>query len=163
DLAVAVAGAVGMAAFPLAPPPVLVGLLDEVRRRTVRTVGLNILVPFLDDDECVDIGAQRLDLVEFFRADPAARLVDRVHAGGAAGARLGTRFVATREADAHPHYQRALVEAAATDTILTTEFATMWPDAPHRVLASCIQQARELDGEIAGEAVFAGMTVPVPA
>jgi nitronate monooxygenase len=240
DLAVAVAdaGAVGMVAFPLAPPPVLVGLLDEVRRRTVRPVGLNIVVPFLDDEECVDIGAQRLDLVEFFWSDPAAWLVERVHAGGAraawqvgsvsearaaadagcdlvivqgseagghvrgtrallplpadvlhavdvpvlaaggiatarslaavlaagaAGARLGTRFVATPEADAHPHYQRALVEAAATDTVLTTQFATMWPDAPHRVLASCIQRARELDDEIAGHAVLAGMTVPVPA
>ena len=52
----------------------------------------------------------------------------------ASGAMLGTRFVATIEANAHPAYQRALMEAHANDTVLTTCFQDGWPNAPHRAL-----------------------------
>jgi NAD(P)H-dependent flavin oxidoreductase YrpB (nitropropane dioxygenase family) len=62
-------------------------------------------------------------------------------AAGADAVRVGTRFVATVEADAHPDYQAALVAARAEDTVLSTAFAVGWPDAPHRVLASCIEAA----------------------
>ncbi|MBE3560820.1 MAG: nitronate monooxygenase [Ktedonobacteraceae bacterium] len=37
---------------------------------------------------------------------------------GAEGIELGTRFVAVRESNAHPHYQQALVEAQETDTMI---------------------------------------------
>ncbi|MHB8598084.1 MAG: NAD(P)H-dependent flavin oxidoreductase [Ktedonobacteraceae bacterium] len=37
---------------------------------------------------------------------------------GAEGIELGTRFVAVRESNAHPHYQQALVEAKETDTVI---------------------------------------------
>ncbi|WP_217554515.1 nitronate monooxygenase family protein [Streptomyces sp. GbtcB6] len=238
DLAVAVAnaGALGMVAFPLAPPPVLTQLLDQVTARTRGAVGLNVIVPFLDDPACLDIAAQRLRLVEFFWADPDPDLVARVHSGGAlaawqvgslreakaaqdagcdlvvvqgteagghlrgerallplpdevldavdlpvvaaggiatgrgvaavlaagaAAARLGTRFVATDEADAHPDYKRALV--AATETEITDTFAVMWPDAPHRVIASCVERARATEAEFVGDIEFGGAEMRVPA
>ena len=37
---------------------------------------------------------------------------------GAEGIELGTRFVAVRESNAHPHYQQALVEAKEADTVI---------------------------------------------
>ena len=53
---------------------------------------------------------------------------------GAAGALLGTRFVATPESDAHEVYHRALISAQAEDTVRTCCFDISWPNAPHRVL-----------------------------
>jgi nitronate monooxygenase len=55
-------------------------------------------------------------------------------AAGAAGAMLGTRFVATEEADVHSEWTTRLVAATAADTVLTGLFDGGWPDAPHRVL-----------------------------
>ncbi|WP_181797575.1 nitronate monooxygenase, partial [Streptomyces sp. WELS2] len=103
DLAVAVAdaGALGMVAFPLAPPPVLTRLLDQVTARTEGAVGLNVIVPFLDDPACLDIAARRLGLVEFFWADPDPALVRRVHDGGAlAGWQVGSVAEARAAQDA---------------------------------------------------------------
>ncbi|HET9081739.1 MAG TPA: nitronate monooxygenase [Trebonia sp.] len=91
-----------------------------------------------------------------------ARGVAAVLAAGAAGARLGTRFVATREAGAHPAYVQALLGASAADTVLTTAFSGMWPDAPHRVLRSCIQAAQAApDGPVA-QMSFGATQIPVP-
>lgn len=53
---------------------------------------------------------------------------------GADGAALGTRFVATEEADAHPDYQDHVVAADATDTEHTQLFDKGWPGRPHRVV-----------------------------
>ena len=50
-------------------------------------------------------------------------------AAGATGVRVGTRFVATPEANSHPDYVDALVRAQAADTVLTTALSVMWPDA----------------------------------
>ncbi|MGI5517494.1 NAD(P)H-dependent flavin oxidoreductase [Streptomyces sp. CA-106131] len=240
DLAAAVseAGGLGMVAFPTATPEILTGLLEEVRQRTTRPVGINFILPLLQDDACIDIAAQRMFVVEFFWAPPSPRLVARVQAGGALtawqvgsveeareaayagcdfvvvqgaeagghvrgsqallplvsevtehvdipvvaaggiatgrsvaavlaagadGARIGTRFVATTETDAHPEYQQALIRATSADTVLTTQFSVMWPDAPHRVLLGSVERARALDTDIAGEAVLAGAPVSVPA
>jgi NAD(P)H-dependent flavin oxidoreductase YrpB (nitropropane dioxygenase family) len=58
-------------------------------------------------------------------------------AAGADAVRVGTRFVASAESAAHPQYVEALTAASAHDTVLTTAFSQGWPDAPHRVLASC--------------------------
>lgn len=55
---------------------------------------------------------------------------------GADAVRIGTRFVATKEAGAHPAYVEALV--SGRETALTTAFDHGWPDAPHRVLASAL-------------------------
>jgi hypothetical protein len=38
----------------------------------------------------------------------------------------------------------------------------MWPNAPHRVLRSCIEAARSIDEETVGETLVAGMAIPVP-
>ena len=55
---------------------------------------------------------------------------------GADAVRIGTRLVATTEADVHPAYADALVDASNDDTVLTETFAMGWPKAPHRVLRS---------------------------
>jgi nitronate monooxygenase len=53
--------------------------------------------------------------------------------GGAWGAMLGTRFVATIECHAHPAYKREVVAAHAQDTALSICFQDGWP-AMHRAL-----------------------------
>jgi NAD(P)H-dependent flavin oxidoreductase YrpB (nitropropane dioxygenase family) len=63
-----------------------------------------------------------------------ARGVAAAMALGAAGAWMGTRFVATRESAAHPVYKNALVKAVETDAVRTQVFEGGWPGAPHRVL-----------------------------
>ena len=63
-----------------------------------------------------------------------ARGVVAALALGAEGAVLGTRFLATSEANAHPHYKQKLLEAAETDTVRTILFGHGWPNAPHRTL-----------------------------
>lgn len=68
-------------------------------------------------------------------------------AAGAAAVRVGTRFVATQESDAHPAYVDALIQARAEDTMLTETFSVGWPDAPHRVLSSCVQAAESFTGD----------------
>jgi NAD(P)H-dependent flavin oxidoreductase YrpB (nitropropane dioxygenase family) len=54
---------------------------------------------------------------------------------GAAGAWIGTRFLASREAAIHPRYRELLFAACEDDTIIVKElFDVTWPKAPHRVL-----------------------------
>jgi enoyl-[acyl-carrier protein] reductase II len=53
---------------------------------------------------------------------------------GAAGVWVGTRLVASREANAHDEYKRRLVAATEADTVVTMLFGPEWPDAPMRVL-----------------------------
>src|SRR5204862_4199517 len=82
-----------------------------------------------------------------------AKAVKAVLAAGADAARVGTRFVAAEEADTHPEYAQALIDAHAQDTVLTTACGVMWPEAPHRVLKSCIGAADAFGGESVGERV----------
>jgi nitronate monooxygenase len=91
-----------------------------------------------------------------------ARDLAAVLACGAAGARVGTRFVATTESGAHPSYVEALIAATARDTCLTEAFSVMWPNAPHRVLRSSIAAAKALAGEVVGETQLGDQIVPVP-
>src|SRR5438874_9428508 len=54
---------------------------------------------------------------------------------GAQGVSLGTRFVASDEANAHPEYKRRIVSSTAADTVYTEDlYDVWWPDAPHRAL-----------------------------
>ena len=54
---------------------------------------------------------------------------------GAQGVSLGTRFVASEESRAHPEYKRRIVQAAAADTVYTTDlYDISWPGAPTRTL-----------------------------
>jgi nitronate monooxygenase len=65
---------------------------------------------------------------------------------GAAGAMLGTRFLATREAAIHPDYKAALLAAKAEDTTFTNCFDGVWPFAMHRVLRNSTFTAWEAAG-----------------
>jgi NAD(P)H-dependent flavin oxidoreductase YrpB (nitropropane dioxygenase family) len=109
-------------------------------------------------------------------------------AAGADGVRVGTRFVAAHESNAHPGYVEALIAAEAGGTVLTEAFSSNWPEAPHRVLrssvaaldataedvvayretaagevpierASSIPPARNVRGAIAAMALYAGESV----
>jgi NAD(P)H-dependent flavin oxidoreductase YrpB (nitropropane dioxygenase family) len=59
--------------------------------------------------------------------------VSRALRDGAAAAMLGTRYVATVEANAHPDYKRALVAAKSADTAFTNCFDIDWPYSMVRV------------------------------
>ena len=85
-----------------------------------------------------------------------ARTVAAVLAAGAAAARVGTRFLGTAEADVHDSYVDALVAAGPEDTVLTTTFSVMWPDAPHRVLRSCVEAVEAIDDDVIGEMEMPG-------
>src|SRR5215470_221706 len=79
----------------------------------------------------------------------------------AAALRVGTRFVAAQESDAHPAYVDALIHARAEDTVLTERFSVGWPDAPHRVLRSCVEAAESFTGDMVGQGAIGGETYPV--
>lgn len=86
-------------------------------------------------------------------------------AAGAAGVRVGTRFVAAAEAEPHPSYVEKLVAAEAKDSVLTEAFSTGWPNAPHRVLRSSVEAAERFQGDVVGERVrpwAPDVRVPVP-
>lgn len=53
---------------------------------------------------------------------------------GAAGAWLGTRFLATEEAHVHRQYRQRVIDATETETVYATLFDEGWPETPHRVL-----------------------------
>ena len=53
---------------------------------------------------------------------------------GADGVWLGTRFLATPEANIAAVYRERVLDAAETDTVRTELFDVGWPDQPHRVL-----------------------------
>lgn len=70
---------------------------------------------------------------------------------GASAVRIGTRFIAATESEAHPDYVDRLIRASAEDSILTEAFSTNWPNAPHRVLRNCIQAMQRATGEVIGD------------
>jgi len=54
---------------------------------------------------------------------------------GAQGVSLGTRFVASHEANVHPEYKARVVASSAVDAVYTEDlFDIGWPNAPHRAL-----------------------------
>jgi len=75
-------------------------------------------------------------------------------ASGASAVRVGTRFVAAEESDAHPSYVTKLIEAEAKDTVLTEAFSANWKNAPHRVLRSSLEAAQDFKGDVVGERVY---------
>lgn len=72
--------------------------------------------------------------------------IRRVINSGAAGAVLGTRFMATVESDGNDVYKRALVEAGVNSTVYTNCFNGDW-QAMHRVLRNSTFLAWEAEGE----------------
>ena len=94
-----------------------------------------------------------------------ARSLARVIDAGAAGARIGTRFVATHESGAHPDYKQAIIEAAAGSTEITDAFAVcpLCATYPHcRVLKRAIDAVRHTHDDVVGEATLGDASFPVP-
>ena len=90
---------------------------------------------------------------------------------GADGVVMGTRFLATPEANAHPVYKAGLVAASEEDTVRTILFGHGWPDAPHRALRTrfvkeWVDRERQTqdsrsDEPIIGRAVIGGAEIPI--
>jgi NAD(P)H-dependent flavin oxidoreductase YrpB (nitropropane dioxygenase family) len=90
---------------------------------------------------------------------------------GADAVRIGTRLVATTEADVHADYAAALIAASAADTAITEAFSRGWPSAPHRVLRHCLHTpeaprarsplppTRDFMGDVGTAALYAGDSV----
>lgn len=74
------------------------------------------------------------------------RRIAELRSQGAAATMLGTRFLATQEADAHAAYKHRLVEAAAESTVYTNCFDLGWPYAMVRVLRNSTFEAWEAAG-----------------
>ena len=83
----------------------------------------------------------------------SGRALAAVLAAGADGARIGTRFVAAEEAEAHPRYVEALIAARPTDTVRSDTFALDYPGAPHRALRSSVAAVQTFQGDVVGEFV----------
>jgi NAD(P)H-dependent flavin oxidoreductase YrpB (nitropropane dioxygenase family) len=100
-----------------------------------------------------------------------ARGVVAVLALGAQAAALGTRFLASAESRAHPHYKQRMLEADEEGTVRTILFGHGWPNAPHRTLRTAFVQrwlGREARGQesrpdepVVGHTVIGGQTMPV--
>jgi nitronate monooxygenase len=91
-----------------------------------------------------------------------ARGVAAALAAGADGVRVGTRFVAAEESDAHPAWKQAVVEARAEDSVVSTAFNAGMPvPGPHRVLRRSIDAAEALPDEDVGVVRLAGGEIPV--
>jgi NAD(P)H-dependent flavin oxidoreductase YrpB (nitropropane dioxygenase family) len=87
-----------------------------------------------------------------------ARSVAAVLVMGAAGVRVGTRFIAAEESNAHPDYVKAVIDAKAEDSVRTSLFHVDCPLCPstHGVLRSAIEAAEALDKEVVAEVEIGG-------
>jgi nitronate monooxygenase len=93
-----------------------------------------------------------------------ARSIAAVLQAGAAGVRMGTRFIAASESNAHPEYVEALIAAGAEDSVLTTLFEVDCPMCPatHRVVRSALELAEGLPDRPLGEMEVSGLHYPIP-
>ena len=68
-----------------------------------------------------------------------------------------------RRRGAHPEYVKALIAGEPEDTVVTEAFAEGWPNAPHRVLRFCIEEAQNFKGDVVGykKLISTGEMVPV--
>lgn len=73
----------------------------------------------------------------------SGRSIAAVLAAGAAGVRMGTRFIAAAESNAHPDYVKAVIAARAEDSVRTNRFHVDCPLCPstHGVLRQAIEAA----------------------
>jgi NAD(P)H-dependent flavin oxidoreductase YrpB (nitropropane dioxygenase family) len=88
----------------------------------------------------------------------SARSVAAVLAAGGAGVRVGTRFIAASESNAHPAYVQALIAARAEDSVRTTKFHVECKLCPstHGVLRSALAAAEAFEGDVVGEIEVGG-------
>ena len=94
----------------------------------------------------------------------SARSIAAVLQAGAAGVRMGTRFIAAAESNTHPEYVEALIAAGAEDSVLTTLFEVDCPMCPatHRVVRSALKLAEGLPDRPLGEMEVSGSHYPIP-
>ncbi len=78
---------------------------------------------------------------------------------GADAAWLGTRFLATPEANVHRLYRERVLEADETDTEYATLFDEGWPDVPHRVVENDTVADWDAAGRPEGDRPGEGETV----
>ena len=91
-----------------------------------------------------------------------ARGVAAVFAAGAEGARVGTRFIAATESEAHPEWVQAVLDARATDAVVSHAFNVGMPaPGPHRVLRSSLAAAEALTVDQAGVMRIGGAEITV--
>jgi NAD(P)H-dependent flavin oxidoreductase YrpB (nitropropane dioxygenase family) len=92
---------------------------------------------------------------------------------GAQAVSMGTRFLASVEANAHPDYKQRVVHATAEQTVHTELFDGGWERAPHRVIRNrTIAEwetagrpepgKRPNEGQIVGTMPSGGTTVDIP-
>lgn len=90
-IAIAKAGGLGMLSGIMLTAEQLETTLAEVNTHTVGSIGVNFLIPFLEDEAVIEIAAQHSRVVDFFFGEPDAKLVQKVHKGNAlAGWQVGT-------------------------------------------------------------------------
>ena len=84
-------------------------------------------------------------------------------AAGAAGVRMGTRFLAASESGVHPLYREALIAASADDSVMTDEFRSDWPDelSSSRCYGRSFRQRTTSTAIWAGELAIGLSTMPV--
>ncbi len=90
-VAVASAGGLGMLSGVMLSAEQLQTTLVDVQTNTAASIGVNFLIPFLDDEAVIDVAARHSRVVDFFFGEPDARLVQKVHDGDAlAGWQVGS-------------------------------------------------------------------------
>ena len=95
-----------------------------------------------------------------------ARAVAAMLAAGAAGVRVGTRFIATLESGAHPAYKQAVVDAGIDATVISDAFAIcpLCATRPRvQVLRSAAERVAQFAGQSVGEAPMKGVPTALPA
>jgi NAD(P)H-dependent flavin oxidoreductase YrpB (nitropropane dioxygenase family) len=91
-----------------------------------------------------------------------ARGVAATSAAGADAVRIGTRFIAAAESDAHPEWVEAVIAAKPEDSVVSTVFNVGMPEpGPHRVLRSSIEAAEALTEGQVGVFHVAGAEIPL--
>src|SRR5215207_7326674 len=152
--AVAEAGGLGMVSVTGDPPEIVAAQLDQARQLSAGQIGvLSLLDAVLAAVDVPVLAAGGIG---------SGRALAAVLAAGADGVRIGTRFVAAEEAEAHPRYVEALIAARPTDTLRSDTFALDFPGAPHRALRSSISAVEAFQGDVVGEVLSpSGDRVPV--
>jgi nitronate monooxygenase len=92
-----------------------------------------------------------------------ARGVAAALPAGADGVRVGTRFIAALEADAHPAWVEAVIAAEAADAVVSDVFNVGLPEPGlHRVLRGSIAAAEAIDEDAeVGVLRLAGAELPL--
>jgi NAD(P)H-dependent flavin oxidoreductase YrpB (nitropropane dioxygenase family) len=142
--AVSNAGGLGIVQAQLHPPPRFREGIRRVRALIARPFGVNLLLHFPADRRwCWSLGSW----TRWPRGPWLPRVASRTPGAwwrfwrwGAQAAVLGTRFLASAESRAHPHYKQRVLVADDGDTVRTILFGHVWPNAPHRTLRTAFVQ-----------------------